>query len=341
MTLSTDSYELDLATSGKLKLRATARLAEGGEEAAFEACVLLHDAARVERRAVDGLLAAPATTRLAASIEECWLLVEGRDPPRAADAWGRVLREKEAVAPDAASAMLERLGPAYEKSARAFKKVVAECASLRHVRGAGALVPATAREREALLGDVHRVLEVFPGSASFWWASYRLRDAGGDANAGWDALQRARRLDPENRRFEAMAIFAAARTLAPRAADDELGRVRGSLDVAGPEVCLMYALAELGLTKRSPDRGRVERALDAASAGLVQARTEVVRKNLKAAQLIALSLLAGREPTVDVLYVAGLGQLVTMAPPRQSPLEVLTDFATERLGGASALDEAA
>ena len=42
MTIVTDVYELNLAMSGKLKLRAYARLAEGSADTIFEACVLLH-----------------------------------------------------------------------------------------------------------------------------------------------------------------------------------------------------------------------------------------------------------------------------------------------------------
>lgn len=44
-----DVYAARLPASGKLKLRAKALLAEGTPAATFDACVLLHEAARTER----------------------------------------------------------------------------------------------------------------------------------------------------------------------------------------------------------------------------------------------------------------------------------------------------
>src|SRR5262249_45266098 len=97
MTDVSEVYEIGLVSSGKLKIRATARLAEGTPDAVFDACVLLHEAARIERRLAGVLPTCSAATRLAASVEECFCLLEGRDPPGAARVWGRILREREDV----------------------------------------------------------------------------------------------------------------------------------------------------------------------------------------------------------------------------------------------------
>jgi hypothetical protein len=342
MTLVTDVYELNLATSGKLKLRATAHLAEGGAAPTFEACVLLHEAARIERRAVDALPRCPPSTRLAASIEECWCLVEGRDPPRAGGAWGHVLQDMGRVDGATATAMLARLRPRHEESERQFRKLLAGCAHLVRLRGSGALVPPTKEEQRAVLRDVERVLEAFPGAISFWWASYRLLEAMGDRKGAWTSLGKARRLDPENRRFEAMSLLLAARSLPEEAADEILGRVRGSSDEVGAETYLMYALAEIELAKRATaPKERWSRALDAANAGLTQAPSEGLRKNLKATQLLLTALLAGKEPTLDILYLAGLGESATTAHSTRNVVDLVTLLASRNVAAHESVAHAA
>jgi hypothetical protein len=191
----TDVYELNLATGGKLKMRATARLAEGGPGPTFEACVLLHEAARLERRAVEALATCPAATRLAASIEECWCLTEGLDPPRAAAAWGRVLRDKHCVDAGTAEAMLARLGPRFAQSERRFRRALAGAKNLGELRDTGPIVPATPTARSAAHRHVERVLDAFPGATSFWWASFRLLEAQGDDDGAGRALTNARLLE--------------------------------------------------------------------------------------------------------------------------------------------------
>lgn len=341
MSIVTDASELNLATSGKLKLRATARLAEGRPAATFEACVLLHEAARAERRAIEALAGYPPSTRLAASIEECWCLVEGLDPQRAAGAWGRVLREKEHVDAPTAEAMLVRLAPRFAESDHRFKKRLAGMTALARARGAGSLVPATAAAQSAIHREVKQVLDAFPGATSFWWASYRLLEAQNDNKGAWTALANARLLDPENRRFEAMSLLLSTRALPEKAADEYLGRVRGSFDDVGAEICLMYALAEIELAKTSRPEERWTRALDAANAGLTQAPSEGLRKSLKATQLLLDALLSGQEPTLDILYLAGLGESAAVAQPRGNVRDLVTRLASLRVAANETLDHAA
>jgi hypothetical protein len=324
---SPDVYEFSLASSGKVKLRATAKLAEGSSEATFEACVLLHEAARIERRAIEALPSCPSTARLAASIEECWCLLEGRDPPRAGDVWGRLLREKEEVDEPTAKAMLSRLAPRYEHDQRDFAKVVARCPTLLRLRAGASVAAASASERQSGLDELGRLLGEYPGATGFWWMTYRLAEGHGDKKRAWDALTRSRQLEPENPRFEAMSFLVAAWALPRAAAEQHIARARGSFDRAGAEVCLMYAFAEITLARSGPPAKRREhwrRSLDAAQAGLAQAGSEGIRRNLKAAQLLLQALLAGRRPTMDILYLAGLGELAVTANPSADVAELLT-----------------
>jgi tetratricopeptide (TPR) repeat protein len=327
MTMLSDVYELHLASSGKLKLRAKARLAEGTPEAIFEACVLLHEAARTERRALESLPSCPAATRLGASIEECWCFVEGRDPPRAAEAWGQVLRDRRDVDEATADAMLSRLGPRYERARLDFARAVSASPALLTMRDAGSVAAALPAARTAARKELALVLAAFPGTTSFWWMGYRLAEADGDKKAAWDALTRARRLSPSNPRFEAMSLIVAAWALPLGAAEEHISGVRGSLDRAGAEVCLMYAYAEINLARKSSAAGRApryRRAREAVEAGLAQATSEGLRRNLKATQLLLDDLLAGRQPTVRILYLAGLGELAAMTEPRANVVDVLT-----------------
>lgn len=327
MTIVSDVYALHLASSGKLKLRAKARLAEGSCEAIFEACVLLHEAARTERRAVDSLASCPAVTRLGAAIEECWCLVEGLDPPRAAEVWGQVLRDRQSVDPKAAEAMLSRLSPRYENAHREFAKAVSASATLLAVRDASA-ANAAADVRAKARKELVAVLDAFPGTTSFWWMSYRLAEADGDKKAAWEALTKARLLSPGNPRFEAMSLLVASWALPLAAADEHIARVRGAFDTAGAEACLMYAYAEINLARKPPAserESRYRRAREAVEAGLAQATSEGLRRNLKAAQLLLDDLLAGRQPTLQILYLAGLGELAAMSEPRANVIDVLTE----------------
>jgi hypothetical protein len=321
-----DVYQANLASSGKLALRAKGRLAEGTADAVFEACVLLHEAARLQRLATQALPTCPAVSRLAAAVEECWYLVEGRDPPRAAEAWGQVLRDRQGVDEPTADAMLSRLAPRFEKSRREFLKTVGAAPTLMTITDARSLAAAP-NVRSKARKELRAVLARFPGTPYFWWVEYRLAEQEGDKTAAWGALTRARQLDPNNQSYEASSLLLAAWALPRRAAEQHLARVRGSFDRAGAEVCLMHALAVLELAGGSKGGERAKRweeARDAANSGLTQARTEELRRDLKAVQLLVGELLAGRVPTMEILYLAGLGEVASMAAPSASVVEVLT-----------------
>lgn len=327
-----EEYTFNIAGSGKLKLRAKALLAEGTREDLFEACVLLHEAARLQHRATMALGNLPPASQLASLVEECWCYVEGRDPPRAADVWGRVLQVRDRVEPPTAISILGRIGAHFEKSRREFSRAV----------NASPVLVSLAAEQSGWMSrvppamvakartELAKVLEKFPGATSFWWMHYRLAELADDRKEAWDGLSRAMRLAPENTRYRAMSFLIAAWALPAAAAEQHIASVRTTLDRSSSEECLMYAHAELTLARKGPvaeRKTRWHRAREAAEIGLSLGGSIGLRKDLRAVQLLVGELLEGREPTIDVLYLAGLGEEATLAKPKVN----LTEYLTKRV----------
>jgi hypothetical protein len=321
-----DVYAVNLASGGKLKMRATGLLAEGTPDAVFKACVLLHEAARFQQLALEALPTCPAVTRLSSLAEECWCFVEGRDPPRAGEVWGDLLHAREGVDVPTARAILSRLTPQFEAAQKTFAAAVNSSPVLVAIGKtgivAGQSLPANNKARKELT----TLLRQFPGATSFWWMQYRLSEAAGDKKSAWQALAKARQLAPHDPRFAAMSLLVAAWALPRAAAEEHLAGVRGSLDRANAEVCLMYAHAEITLARACPageKRVRLTRAREAAEAGRARADTEELRRNLKAVLLLLGELLAGREPTLEVLYLAGMGGVAAMEKPTADVADLL------------------
>ena len=308
--MSNELHRLALANSGKLKLRAKALLAEGDPEQAVEVAVLLHDAARAEARAVASIESPPAETRLAAAIEECWCLLEGGDPVSAALVWGRLDAVADGVAPDVASSMRARLSAFYDARARAYGEQISRCKTLQQMRPTGSLVPATKTMRKALLRELDALLAEFPGLASVWWARYRIKEFDGDFAAAIGALRNARRLQPDNDRFAAQSLLVVAEH-APSEADATLATTLDRFGDTSADVCLLYALAQLRLARSDKKlaRERCEKAARAAERGFSCVRSPHTRQLLEAARLLTTEMLAGRPPTLAILYRAGLGDL--------------------------------
>lgn len=336
--VSLDLYQATLAAGGKLKMRGKALLAEGTAEAVFDACVYFHEAARAQRTAVDALAPCPPVTRLASLAEACWCLIEGHDPPRAMQTWGEVLRVRAEVDAATAEGILSRVTDRFEAMQRAFAKAILSSPAIQSIRARGTIDAIPSSERTKAREELRVFLEAYPGSASFWWMSYRLAEAEGDKKGAWDSLSRARRLEPLNTRFTAMSLLVASWALTPTAAEAQLAGVRPTIVNAPAEVCLMYALAELAVVRREPSsaKPRWSRARDAVNSGISRAPTDSLHRNLRAVQLLIDALLAGREPTLDILYVAGLEEAAATAKPTSNVVDLLTLRA--RRGG---LDEAA
>jgi hypothetical protein len=341
MTTALELYEVNLVSSSKLKLRATARLAEGTEESIFDACVLFHTAARFERRAVDALSPCPPATRLAGSIEDCWCLIEGRSPDAAAEVWSRILEEAQAVDAVTAEAMLSRLRPRYDAAIREFVQVFATHPTLNRPGLVQDLVPASRKERESALREVQAVLKVFPGVPEFWWASYRLSTAGEMPAQAWAAIARAQALVPDDARYRAMSLIAAAEALPPADADRHLAEAFANLQQSGAEVALMYAYSEILLAqKRAPGREkRWARALRAVEEASSRTRSVWLLKNLRGVRLYLEAAMAKRKVDRDLLYHAGLGRLA--ATSGKNPIDTLRADATARVGAMDGSEAAA
>jgi hypothetical protein len=226
-----------------------------------------------------------------------------------------------------AEAILSRITPRFEASQREFASAVKSSPMLLATRDAGNLAVLNATERGRARDELASVLARFPGATSFWWMRYRLAEADERKKEAWEALSRARRLAPENRRFLAMSLLVAVWALPPAEAEKYIAPIRGSFDRSGAEVCLMYAFSEINLARKAPSAERHirwQRGLDAAQSGLAQVESEGLRRNLKAAQMLLQALLAGRKPTMDILYLAGLSELAVTSKPSADVAEVLT-----------------
>ena len=167
MTL--EAYRETKHGGGKLKMRALVRLAQGGDDARFEAATLLREAARAEERALR-LLESPAPrVRLGVAVERCACLVDALAPTAAAGAWGEVLIEGDGLADDVVRAERTKLDPQYEALQRAHQKALAGAPTLR---AAGFFVPAVtdmARARR----EPARLLRLFPGEVKLWYTRYQ------------------------------------------------------------------------------------------------------------------------------------------------------------------------
>ena len=319
-----DIYAFNLASSGKLELRAKGLLAEGTAEAVFQASALLHEAARIQRLAVDALPSCPPVTRLAAAAEECWCLIEGRDPIGAVNAWGQVLRSREGVDSETAKGVLSRVAPRFEALRLEFSELMASSPMLFAIMQAGSLGSLALSDRKHARRDIARALMKFPGSPGLWYLQYRLEEADEAKRAAWESLSRARTLTP-NPRFVALSLVVATWALPAHEAEEHIAGIRGALDRAPADICLMYGLAEINLAKKGSDLNtRWSRALEAVNAGLTRATRERLRQNLKATQLLLIELLAGREPTMEIFYLAGIGDLVSTAKRSANVIDLLT-----------------
>ncbi len=333
MSSTTDLYTHLLAGAGKLELRATAKLAEGSSESIFEACVLLHEAARIERRALRALPAPPpAIVRLAAAVEECFCLVEGLDPTGAASAWEGVVRERALVPHD--TTLLTRVEPRYQRAIQDFQALLSQCKTLMAHLQVGHGVPPTSSARAAELRDVRRVLRRFPGAAMFWWRAYRLQEAEESFADAWLSLSKARRLAPDNPTYVALSLVLAVKALPPREADAQLQQAHATLDDLGPEACLMYAHAELERAEKTGERERWLRARDAIEQGLAASPAGNLYQNLKATRLIIECLLDGRAPSIDILYRVGLGEEVAAAPQGGNVIDLVARRSKQQISAS-------
>jgi hypothetical protein len=322
-----EAQRLALLESSKLKLAGTARLAEGGKDAGYEAAVLFHAAARAERRT---LLATPDPSpeaRLRGAIEICGCFIDGRDPIAVLEtAWGELLDASERVPASTAQALRARVDGDVAAFVAEHRHALAKAPALKAWMDAGAQ-PEKARP---LGKELDRLLAAFPGDARLWGVRSQvyLRDKGDVARA-WEANRRALSLAPDDPIHRQQELFLIPRHLAPADAERRLDAayaelVRGETNT---DVCFGFIAAAMALARRRRDRKRLlQMALDAASIGFgLPPLSPLDRAMFRAMQLIARALLAGHTPGVDILYRAGLGLWAAGMSAGADPLEVLTD----------------
>jgi hypothetical protein len=308
-----EAYRQTKSGGGKLKLRALALLAEGGVERRFEAATLYREAARSEAHALRMLAAPDATTRLGAAVERCGCFVRAMAPTAAAVAWGDVLVESEGVSPAEASALRERLDREFATQQRAHREAIVAAPTLHT---AGFVWPAVANRARALR-ELKRLLTVFPGEVELWHLLHHARLSQGEVSVAWEALGRARALEPESLALLGSELLLAPRALDLGAAEERLDAAWGSLRRGSAEldadVCLCFALASLTLARRSArPLLHLERTGAIVDLGVAAALDSThAKERLRAVRALLGELRAGREPGVDALYRAGLGDLVT------------------------------
>lgn len=315
---------LALLEAGKLKLAAKARLAEGGAAARYEAAVLYHTAARAEQRTLLVMEVPSPEARLASAIERCACLIEGFDAMVVLEvAWADVLVASSAVPERTAEAMRCRIDANMSEFLHRYQAVLAKTPGFK----AAIEADDPWRASRSLDREIDRFLKVFPGDARVWSIrSWHYLQAG-DVTAAWRAIQRARELMPEETAFVGMELELVPRHLPPARAEAQLYGVYAQIERgdANAEICFGFVGAAIQLAKKGRHREKLLRqALDAAIAGFRAADPlPNDRKIFRVLELSLREMLAGRKPTVEILYRCGLGILATAAEQGADPMAIV------------------
>jgi predicted Zn-dependent protease len=317
-----------LLDAGKLKLSARARLAEGGKGARYEAAVLYHEAARAEHRALLATEAPSPEARLASAIERCACLIEGFDATAVLDdGWADVLAASDAVGREAAAAMRARIDEKMLAFLVRYQRVLAATPGLRSWLEEGRFRPLQAGK-----GELDRFLKAFPGDAWVWCARSIARAAAGDVSAAWKAIRRARELAPDHTVFVQVELSLVPMYYEPAQAEARLESVYASIErgAANADGCFGFIYGALRLAEKSDRReGLLRQALAAAAEGSrVPPLGPEDRQRFKLLELWLREILAGRKPTVDILYRCGLGHLAATAPEGADPLDLVLSRAS-------------
>lgn len=190
-----------LHESTKLKLRATALLAEFGDdpERVFEASVLFHEAARAEQRALRALEAPTPATTLCSLMEVCTCLIDGRDPARLELEYAQYLRVHDTLAETESSPLrqkfLRRLEPFLREHEDAIRSAPPGLLQDPISFWSQAAIDKASRKRA--LKFISMLLDRFPGSSASWLVQALLMAVDGrEGPAAWAALRKARQLEP-------------------------------------------------------------------------------------------------------------------------------------------------
>jgi hypothetical protein len=305
---------LALLEAGKLKLAAKARLAEGGEIARYDAAVLYHAAARAEQRTLLVMEAPSPEARLASAIERCACLIEGFDAMVVLEvAWADVLVASSAVPEKTAAAMRSRIDIKMSEFISRYQGVLAKTPAFR----ASIEADDPWRASRSLDRETDRFLKVFPGDARVWTIrSWHYLQAG-DITAAWEAVQRARALMPEETTYVAVELDLIPKHLSSARAETQLDGIYTQIERgdANADICFGFVGAAMQLAQKGRHREKLLRqAFDAARAGFRAAQLlPNDRKIFRVLELCLREMLAGRKPTIEILYRCGLGSLATAA----------------------------
>ena len=305
---------LALLEAGKLKLAAKARLAEGGAAARYEAAVLYHAAARAEQRTLLVMEAPSPEARLANAIERCACLIEGFDATIVLEvAWADVLVASSAVSERTAAAMRSRIDASMSEFVHRYQGVLAKTPAFKAAIEAGD----PWRASRSLDREIDRFLKVFPGDARVWSIRSFRHVQAGDVTAAWEAIQCARELMPEETTFVGMELELVPMHLPPARAEAQLDGIYTQIERgdANVDICIGFVGAAIQLAKKGRHREKLLRqALNAAIAGFRAADPlPNYRKIFRVFELSLQEMLAGRKPTVEILYRCGLGRFATAA----------------------------
>jgi hypothetical protein len=332
-----EAYRETKYGGGKLKMKALVRLAQGGDDACFEAATLLREAARAEERALRFLESPAPEVRLGVAVERCACLVAALAPTAAAVAWGEVLIEGDDLPENVVRAERTKLDAKYEALQRAHQKALAAAPTLR---AAGFFVPAVTDKARAHR-ELGHLLRQFPGEVELWYMRYQASFFDKDYAAAWAALTKARALEPTHPFVLGAELVLVPRALPREEAEEWLDAAysdlrRRAVTTLDADICLCFALASLELATDSARASlHYQRALAAAELGIL-ARLDATqaKTDLLVVRALTKDLLAGRTPTLDAFYRAGRGDLVARASPeeRKDPVRILTGSMARALG---------
>ena len=323
-----EPQRLALLESSKLKLAAKARLAEGGKDARYEAAVLPHAAARAERRVL--LASDPTTTeaRLASAVERCGCLIDGTDPTAVLeDAWRDVLDASDRLPTEVARALRSRIDRKMSAFVSEYQRILTRTPVLKTWMEAGSPW-AGAR---SMARELNRFLTAFPGDARAWTIKSAAHLQAGETATAWSAIRRARTLAPEDMISRHAEISLAPLVLPPGEAASMLDAVHAEIlrGEASADLCFGFIGAALALSAKIGQRGALlQQALDTATQGLTLQLWPGDHKMLRAMQLMLRELIAGRKPSLDILYRCGLGTLAAARPGQTDPMALVLERVT-------------
>lgn len=305
-------YDAYLAQTSALKLSAL-RLRADGPTGPVEAAIALHEAARMEQRAIRVLGTLDPATLLRSSIEQCGLLLDAGDATQVVRvAWPEVLECADALGQEPARPLLARLRPAVEGL---YDRLDRLSATFRHLprlasalRGGGAIPGPEARR------ELHAYLREFPGDTAGWLNLVVFeRMITRDFAEAWKALTVLRRMDPDLEVAQSLELVLGPQMLSPEALRARLRPAMQAVQDQRASHLLAMAVAgglvhlAVGSATRSADLNAAERALHYGYGRLPGDHPD--RPLFRALLAIVDDMQHGRHSSAEVFRRVGLPEL--------------------------------